>query len=617
MEIRGIWITTTDSKVFSSKERMTEAMNFLAQTGFNVVFPVVWKNGTTLYKSQVMKQRFGIEIDPKYVGRDPLAELIEAAKAVNLAVIPWFEYGFASSFQANGGYLLSKKPEWAGIDSVGNRLQKNNFFWMNALESEVQEFLLSLVLEVVKNYKVDGIQGDDRLPAFPSEGGYDPKTVQRYRQQFNTDPPQNSQEPQWLQWRADILTDFWKRLYWEAIALNPDLIISSSPSHYPWSLQQYLQDTQAWIDQGLVDLIHPQLYTRDLDRYKQLVDQLVRNQFKKEQLPTLAPGILLNTKGDGYRISPENLLQAIAYNRSNGINGEVFFFYEGLREDSDALAQVLRSGPYANRVPFNSKEVKQQGFTALRLGAPVRYIDKTGKVSLQVQFDRADSFCEQLARVKMGYKWAYMNPTGTLVTRFQFDEAECFAEGLARVGISGKSGYIDKSGKLVIPVQFDVANSFSEGLAAVQVGGKWGYIDKTGNLVIPVQFDGANSFSEGLAAVQVANKWGYIDKTGKLVIPMQLDGAESFSEGVAAVKGNSKWGYIDLVGKTVIPQQFDDAESFAEGLAAVKSAELWGYIDKTGKQVIPSLFESANSFKEGMAAVKVNNLWGYIRNVLR
>ncbi|WP_267255615.1 hypothetical protein [Nostoc sphaeroides] len=41
MEIRGIWITTTASEVLNSRKNIAEAMNFLAETGFNVVFPVV------------------------------------------------------------------------------------------------------------------------------------------------------------------------------------------------------------------------------------------------------------------------------------------------------------------------------------------------------------------------------------------------------------------------------------------------------------------------------------------------------------------------------------------------------------------------------------------------
>lgn len=347
METRGVWITTTDSRVLYSRQSIAEAMDFLADTGFNVVFPVVWNRGFTIYPSAIMRQQFGVEIDSRFRGRDPLAEVIIEAQRVGIKVIPWFEYGFVCSYNQNGGHLLAKKPEWAARDRSGNLLKKNDFEWMNGLDREVQDFMMSLMLEVARNYPVDGIQGDDHL-ACPSEGGYDQKTVALYRQTFNSEPPQNCKDRQWLQWRADIVTDFLARLYQEVKAINPDLLVSISPSHYEWGLIEYLQDTKTWVDRKVVDMIHPQLYRRDFNGYRFLVDQLVDQQFTGEQLECLSPAILLVNRGTSYRISPQDLLQAIAYNRSRGIQGEVFFFYEGLRDDGDALGKALRNGPYSN-----------------------------------------------------------------------------------------------------------------------------------------------------------------------------------------------------------------------------------------------------------------------------
>jgi len=349
-EIRGVWLTTTDSKVLRSKRRIAEAMDFLAETGFNVVFPVVWNKAVTLYPSQTMQQTFGVEIDPLCVGRDPLEEVVVEARRVGLKVIPWFEYGFASSYNLNGGILLQKKPEWAARDCKGNLLKKNGFEWLNALDPQVQEFLLKLVLEVVANYDIDGIQGDDRFPALPCEGGYDQVTITRYRQQFDHNPPQNPKDWQWLKWRADILTDFLARLYHEVKAVKPNLLLSMAPNIYDWAFHEYLQDSPTWLKRGLVDIIHPQIYRRDFRSYQAIADKLVNQQFTEMTLPKLAPGILL--KLGSYCISPEYLVQAVEYNRQLGIQGEVFFFYEGLRENNNTLAKVLRNGLYAKSASF-------------------------------------------------------------------------------------------------------------------------------------------------------------------------------------------------------------------------------------------------------------------------
>ena len=114
--------------------------------------------------------------------------------------------------------------------------------------------------------------------------------------------------------------------------------MSIAPSVYDWGLKEYLQDTKTWMERGIVDIIHPQIYRRDFESYKREIDKLV-NEFTP-QLAKLAPGMLI--KIGSYRISSDLLLQAIAYNRSCGISGEVFFFYEGLRQDNNALADVLR-----------------------------------------------------------------------------------------------------------------------------------------------------------------------------------------------------------------------------------------------------------------------------------
>jgi hypothetical protein len=123
-----------------------------------------------------------------------------------------------------------------------------------------------------------------------------------------------------------------------------------------------------------------------------------------------------------------------------------------------------------------------------------------------------------LAVVEIDGEWGYIDKTGEIVIDVQFDRAGNFSEGLAWVIIDEQLGYIDQAGNVVIEPQFDAhprPQSFSEGLAAVQVG-KWGYIDRTGEMVIEPQFDSAHDF-HGLAQVEIGDKWGYIDEAGEYV----------------------------------------------------------------------------------------------------
>lgn len=343
-KVRGVWLTNVDSNVLNSRQSIAEAMQMLADVGFNYVFPVVWNKGYTLYRSSIMQKYFGAEIDPNphYVGRDPLAEVIDAAHPLGLKVIPWFEYGFATSYSQNGGHIIAKQPGWAAKDQKGNLLKKNGFEWMNAFHPEVQNFMLGLILEVVEGYPVDGVQGDDRLPALPTEGGYDDETKRLYQGKFGQAPPLNAKDTIWLKWRANLLTDFLVRLRKSIKAVNPGLIISMAPSPYPFGFNEYLQDSSTWLERGLVDMLHPQLYRRDLKAYQGLVNDLV-SRFPTE-LPILAPGIL--SKFGTYIIDPNMLWECIRHNRRAGLRGEVLFFYEGLCANHQLVAKHLRDKNY-------------------------------------------------------------------------------------------------------------------------------------------------------------------------------------------------------------------------------------------------------------------------------
>jgi len=350
VEMRGVWLTNVDSNVFDSRDTIEEALAFLDAHNFNTIFPVVWHNGYTLYPSGTMDDYFDRPGHPDYAGRDLLQEVIDAAAPYDIAVVPWFEFGFSSDNEADGpGHILQARPEWAARDSSGDILLKNGFRWMNAYHPEVQEFVANLVLEVAGSYDVDGVQGDDRLPAQPVEGGYAPYTRNLYAQQHDgQEPPSDVRDAQWMHWRASQLNAFAERLYTDVKAVDSTLWVSWAPSVYPWSYEEYLQDWPSWITGGYADLVHAQVYRRDLGRYRETLKSLhpdsiaVPREFKE----FMSPGLLV--KAGPYVIGEEQLLEAININRSLGYAGEVHFFYEGLRENNDRLASRLIETVYAD-----------------------------------------------------------------------------------------------------------------------------------------------------------------------------------------------------------------------------------------------------------------------------
>jgi uncharacterized lipoprotein YddW (UPF0748 family) len=354
VELRGVWLTNVDSDVLNSREKIAEAMAFLAEHHFNVVYPVVWNSARTTYPSAVMDTLTGVRIDPRYAGRDPLQEIVEEAARHGIAVIPWFEYGFAASFGQAGGPILQKYPQWAERDAQGRLLSKNGFVWMNAFHPEVQNLLTQLMVEVASRYRVAGVQGDDRLPALPVEGGYSEFTRALYRAEFGVEPPDLFRRPEWVRWRADRLTEYWADVYARIKFIDPDLQVSCAPSPHNFGYREYLQDWPEWVNRGLCDQVHPQVYRTN----RMFYEESLRAQLPaavgvdEEKSDRFYPGIL--TRLGGYVVTPEFLIEKIQLNRELGFQGEVHFFYEALRANDNELAVALKESVYREKavLPF-------------------------------------------------------------------------------------------------------------------------------------------------------------------------------------------------------------------------------------------------------------------------
>lgn len=342
--VKGVWLTNVASEALYSRENIIEAVESCETLGINTIFVVTWNKAMTTYRSEIMKNFTGVEIDPildpNNSGRDPLQEIIEESHKRGIKVFAWFEFGFSSSYNDNGGKIAELKPEWMSLTSTGELCTKNNFDWLNALDPEVQGFITSLVLEVVKKYDVDGIQGDDRLPAMPSSGGYNPNVIAQYKKEhFGEAPPSNYKDFEWVNWRATKLNEYLKNLYKAVKKEDPNCIVSMAPSIYPWSKEEYLQDWPHWVNFGYVDMICPQVYRKDSLSYKKALENTI-SQILPEKRHLLFPGLLIQV--DDERPSKEFFRYMLDKNRDLGVHGEVFFFYEGLSTYQNEIEKAYK-----------------------------------------------------------------------------------------------------------------------------------------------------------------------------------------------------------------------------------------------------------------------------------
>jgi uncharacterized lipoprotein YddW (UPF0748 family) len=333
-EIRGVWLTNVDSEVMFSRAGIRQAFRELQQLKFNTVYPAVWNWGYTQYPSAIAQQAYGQTVDPRPAGlqqRDALAEMVEIGHRRGLAIAPWFEFGFMTTAESE---IVSRHPDWITQRRDTSQIWQEGIYqrrWLNPFKPEVQQFIQDLVLEIVTQYDIDGIQFDDHF-GLPNEFGYDPYTVNLYRQEHQGKyPPSNPQDPEWIQWRASKITAFMHQLFRAIKDQKEDVVVSVSPNRYDFAYNQHLQDWRAWERDGLIEELVIQVYTSSVDG---LLTELSRPEVQeaRKHIPT-GVGILTGLKTRPVPIKQvQEQVQAV---RRQGFSGVSFFFYETMWNLSD------------------------------------------------------------------------------------------------------------------------------------------------------------------------------------------------------------------------------------------------------------------------------------------
>lgn len=348
--VRAVWIPDpSHTKALTSYENLLKTVNGIEELKLNTIFVCAWAKGKTIYPSPLLKSRSTWpSINDGYFFKDfittynhpkksptsdPLRDLINESHKRKIKVILWFEYGFMASHgqTPDNDPLFSANPHWM---SKGNDARQSNYnktdYYFNAYHPDLQEFMLQLFEEALTLYPgIDGIQGDDRLPAMPRNSGYDEFTVSKYKSEHNgAEPPTDFNNAEWVRWRLNILNEFGKKMYNRIKSRKASAMVCFSPNPYPWCLDNLMQDWPQWIDNGIVDLLSVQCYRNTIEAYTSTVETAQKYVSEKTKKNILNPGIIL--KNGSKIMQKELLIKQLEANKKLKTNGEAFFYNEGL-----------------------------------------------------------------------------------------------------------------------------------------------------------------------------------------------------------------------------------------------------------------------------------------------
>ncbi|MBO7554394.1 MAG: WG repeat-containing protein, partial [Neisseriaceae bacterium] len=194
--------------------------------------------------------------------------------------------------------------------------------------------------------------------------------------------------------------------------------------------------------------------------------------------------------------------------------------------------------------------------------------------------------------------YGFADETGKIVIPMQYDKAWSFKNGLAKIEKNKRYGLIDKSGK-IISDEYDFIGNIDYGFAKIKQKDKYGLMDKNGKIIIPCEYDDILTLTKepDLIAVKKDNQWGFVDKNNSTIIPFVYEQVWNFHNGFAKIRNNQQYGIIDLTGKIIIPasyQWLSDANE--QGVMVFKQDNLFGLINKDNQIVREAKSEKIADF---------------------
>ncbi|MBZ4189612.1 family 10 glycosylhydrolase [Niabella beijingensis] len=274
-EFRAAWVPTVANISWPSKpglpvaEQQKEAitlLDFLKVHHFNAVIFQVRPQADALYKSALEPWSYyltgtqGKAPEPFY---DPLQFWIDAAHARGLELHVWlnpYRAHHISGGPVTESSLVKTKPE------LVVKL-KEGYWWFDPSLKATQDHGISVVMDIVKRYDIDGVHFDDYFYPYPSYNG-------------NQDFPDSLSWVQYQKsggrlsrgdWRRNSVNTFIQRLYAEIKKEKKYVKFGISPfgiwrPGHPASVTGFDQydelyaDARLWLNKGWVDYLSPQLY---------------------------------------------------------------------------------------------------------------------------------------------------------------------------------------------------------------------------------------------------------------------------------------------------------------------------------------------------------------------
>lgn len=301
-----------------SKSNTDKIIDRLSKAGFNAYIPCVWHGAGAYFNSSIayihpqVRQRIAL-------GDDPLIYLIKKAHEKNIEVHPWF--------------TVVRRDDNEYKQFYDKNSPENAF---NVHNKDFQKFIISLMLEIVRKYDVDGLNMDyirsmGYCTSSECAKNYEEKTGRNLYADLILEKVPKSRIKSIEIWNEEPIEYIVKTISEESKTIKPKLMLSVDSMPGARHLRMQGHDSQKWLNNRWIDTIFYMEYENDFK-----IEDIQLSKSKVDQPESIILLLsLYDMENPGREKKPGALIRKSinAVNRVWPNSGVAFYHYKQLTDE--------------------------------------------------------------------------------------------------------------------------------------------------------------------------------------------------------------------------------------------------------------------------------------------
>jgi uncharacterized lipoprotein YddW (UPF0748 family) len=349
-EIRAVWLASnyaldwpdkpyrSSNDINEQQEELIDILDKLKEANFNMVFLQTRLRGDVIYNSKIEPVSGYIQgVKNTWSKYDPLAFAVTECHKRGLECHAWFV-----AYPLGPEKIKGKENNSPAVRQNKDKTRRHaGEFYMDPGNPNTNDYLVSLIEEIVEKYDVDGIHMD--YIRYPDSANNFPDNV-TYKRYGNG---QNKGE-----WRRENINRFVYEVYDVVKNRKPWVQVSSSvigmydkmqgDKRSYWTANSVYQDPENWLREGKHDFIVPMMYYSG-----DLFFPFIRDWKARSNGRYVVPGLgvfQLDEKESNW--STGRIKEQIQYSRENQMNGNAFYRTRYLMNNKKGILDVIKKNFY-------------------------------------------------------------------------------------------------------------------------------------------------------------------------------------------------------------------------------------------------------------------------------